>query len=250
MGKILSIDLAYKKVRDFGVCLLEKQRGKHLSVRFVNPARELRLEEPPNAHQCAQAIREYCQRKGIPIVFLDGPQGWKSARNGLKHSRICEKLLNTPGKTGLRGKAKPESYLPFIRFSIDVFTHLVGLSATLLSKRKGAKHPKRFLILESFPRAAWKSLGIIPLPSKKRCRHRPWYLHHRLRRPQELYRFRVKSLPTHDELQALIAGLAGIGILEGNSGGYIAVGSPPKHVDGVTVEGFIVNPRKNSEGAR
>jgi hypothetical protein len=37
MAAILSIDPAYRKASDFGVCLLTERKGKLETVRFVSP---------------------------------------------------------------------------------------------------------------------------------------------------------------------------------------------------------------------
>lgn len=37
MGRILSIDLAYRRVRDIGVCPLEERSGKVVAINFDNP---------------------------------------------------------------------------------------------------------------------------------------------------------------------------------------------------------------------
>ena len=64
-----------------------------------------------------------------------------------------------------------------------------------------------------------------------------------------MYGFRVARLPSHDELQALVAGLAGVAIVAGNPNGYIAEGAPPRKVAGAIVEGLIVNPRIEGKAA-
>ena len=53
-------------------------------------------------------------------MLLDGLQGWKNPANGLKHSRLCERILNTPAKTGILGRVKPVNYTKFVEFSIAV----------------------------------------------------------------------------------------------------------------------------------
>ncbi|MGH6628341.1 MAG: hypothetical protein ACREB3_01260, partial [Burkholderiales bacterium] len=57
------------------------------------------------------------------------------------------------------------------------------------------------------------------------------------------FHFRWEGCLTHDGLQALVAGLAGVAILSGNAARYIAVGVPPKMDNDVVVEGYIVCPR-------
>ncbi len=241
MGKILSIDLAYRRVRDLGICLIEERKGKVASVSFVDPEKELGFEHPPSAEELAEVINNFCHQKKIRVLLLDGPQGWKSQTNGLNHSRICERLLNTPGKTGTRNRAKPKNYLPFIRFSIEVFAHLLRMKGILVQKSLITMPRNGFLLVESFPMSAWRKLCIVPLPAKRKAQQS--HMICRLRLLQRLFGFRAPRMPNHDELQALAAGLAGVAILAGHTDGYIAEGAPPKRVGGVIVEGFIVNPR-------
>ena len=238
MGGVLSIDLAYKKARDFGICLVEARRGQPLKAEFI-PPHEL-INDPPVAGQCARAIFEFCKKHGVRVVLLDGPQGWKDPENPLPHSRHCEKILFTQGKTGTVGRAKPGGFTPFAAFSIGVFAELVRLGGELVSSAV-VKAPKDgLLVMESFPTSAWRKLGIRPLPGKARTKRGD--IHDRLSRLQELLGFRAQREPTHDELQALVAGVAGVAILAGKPSGYCIQGSPPREVDGVIVEGFIVNP--------
>jgi hypothetical protein len=37
---------------------------------------------------------------GAAALLIDGPEAWKDPDNGLQHSRVCERELNTPAKTG------------------------------------------------------------------------------------------------------------------------------------------------------
>jgi hypothetical protein len=131
MGRVLPIDLAYKKARDFGICLIEARRGKPVKAEFIPP--DALINDAPEAGQCARAILEFCKKHRVRVVFL-------------------------------------------------------------------------------------------------------------LFRLQELFRFRADRIPTHDELQALVAGMAGVSILAGKPARYCVQGSPPREVNGVIVEGFIVNP--------
>jgi hypothetical protein len=238
MGRVLSIDLAYKKARDFGICLVEKRKGQPLKAEFISP-REL-INDPPEAGLCARAVFEFCKKHRVRVVLLDGPQGWKDPESPLPHSRHCEKILRTPGKTGTVGRSKPGNYTPFISFSIDVFAELIRLGGELVSSEV-IKVPKDcLLVVESFPTSAWRKLGIGPLPGKAKAKRSD--IRDRLFRLQELLRFHAEREPTHDELQALVAGAAGVAILAGKPSGYCVQGSPPRGVDGVIVEGFIVNP--------
>lgn len=244
MGRVLSIDLAFER-KDIGTCIVEERKGRVVGVRFLS-ATKLKILDRPKPKQFAAAIHTYCQGHGIPIVFLDGPQGWKNPTSNLEY-RCCERILNTPGKTGLKGQGKPRSWPAFARFSISLFTELVRLGANLANKKTLDVHREGLLALESFPTAAWKKLFVLPLPGKKKLS--PSDLEGRLHVLQRLFGFSVERLPNHDELQALIAGLAGVAVLAGDTNGYIVEGDPPMEAGEVTVEGFIVNPRLDQKPA-
>ncbi|PYV11536.1 MAG: hypothetical protein DMG23_04120 [Acidobacteria bacterium] len=89
MGKVLSIDLAYRRAADFGVCTIMEREGRAVRVRFLS-ASELGIADPPDGVQCGRAIRDFCRNESIPLVLIDGPQGWKSRTSTLKHARVCE----------------------------------------------------------------------------------------------------------------------------------------------------------------
>lgn len=238
MGRVLSIDLACRKARDFGACLIEARKGQPLKAEFIR-SHEL-INDPPEAGQCARAIHDYCACHEIAVVFLDGPQGWMHPDSELKDKRRCEKLLNAMAKAGREGQVKPRNFKRFVEFSITVFSELTRRGADLVKDPVVQIPDDRLLAAESFPRSAWKKLGIRPLPGKKkttsseetRC----------LETLQRLFGFQVPKRPTHDELCALVAGLGGVAILAGNANGYIAEGTAPEKVGGIWVEGFIVNP--------
>jgi hypothetical protein len=158
---------------------------------------------------------------------------------------MCEKELKTPAKTGVLGHVKPKNYGPFVQFSVNTFEELANLGASLLLKTAAPIPPGRLLAVESFPMSAWQSLGIKPLPAKRKAgKPGSAEISERFRQLQELFGLRALGHPSHDELQACVSALGGLALLEGNAGGYIAKGSPPKKQDGVIVEGFIVNPRR------
>jgi TPP-dependent pyruvate/acetoin dehydrogenase alpha subunit len=254
VGRVLSIDLAYRRLRDFGICLLEERKGRVVNVRFVdpdqvfNPGKEPALTRPPPAKECATAISAFCGRNKIRVLLLDGPQGWKDPKRKASY-RLCEKLVHTPAKTGVNGQVIPRSYTGFVEFSTQLFLHLVDLGGLLVS-HSAIRPPKRgsFLVAESFPLSAWRKLRVAPLPAKKKATNVD--VQERLHALQNLFGLAVPREPNHDELQALVAGLAGVAILNGDTDGYIAEGARPKKARSTIVEGYIVNPRlKNNLSA-
>jgi hypothetical protein len=153
---------------------------------------------------------------------------------------VCEKLLNAPAKTGAFGQVKPAAYTQFVEFSINVFAGLISRGATLATNPIIEPTPNGLLALESLPLSAWRKLKIAPLPAKSK--HIPFDCETRFDELGRSFGLTCKLHPSHDELQALVAGLAGIAIVARKRAGYIAEGIPPFQREGHWVEGFIVNP--------
>lgn len=240
---VLSIDLAHKSDSDIGVCALEP-RPSDIAVAPIRLS-TLGLKGRPTVDALAKGISSLADQLGASLIIIDGPQGWKSPDNGLLHSRVCERELATQGKTGLPGFTKPSNYAPFIAFAIDFFDHLAELGGPRLTRARPIGSSNR-IALESFPTAAWRSLGVRPLPGKARTpasevRSKLDELrsHFPLSTPDDL---------THDELQALVAGLAGVAAESDDAHGYAVSGIAPFVLDGSWREGFIVNPTLEAAG--
>ena len=95
--------------------------------------------------------------------------------------------------------------------------------------------------IESLPLSTWRTLGIPSLPAKRRAR--PEHITASLTAIENLFPVQVERTPSHDELQALVAGLAGLAVERGDPHGYVAAGIEPRYADGTWREGYIVNPR-------
>jgi hypothetical protein len=234
---ILSVDLAYKTYSDVGLVVLDKE-GRNIRCTAI----KIPLEGDPLPRRLAEVIDDQSHKRGIEIVLLDGPQGWKAENNGLLHSRVCERELNTPAKTGLPETVKPANYRPFVVFSIAVFESL----ATLGWDRLSTIHPVRRnkTVIESFPLSAcplsaWRSLALSPLPAKSKTK--PGDITSRLASLEEVVPLSISGTPTHDELQAIVSGLAGLAFECGESQNCALAGIPPSFEDGHWREWFIVN---------
>lgn len=239
LGTVVSADLAYKRYIDVGIAVLSADRRGALQVRFAKAA-SLGLTGTPDPERLGRALASLCGDTHASILLLDGPQGWKDPCNGLEHCRICEKQLNTPAKTGLPGRVKPANYAPFVHFSIRVFDELLRCGAHLLSSDGFESGHAGLLVLESFPHSAWRGIGIDPLPGKRTSRTH--HINDRCRRLRDLYSLEVAGDPSHDELQALVAGLAGIAYQQQEGDSFQVIGIAPRIVDGVRREGFIMSP--------
>ena len=173
-------------------------------------------------------------------VELDGPQAWKSSHSDLKHARMSERQLNTPAKTGLPGMVKPGTYRPFAEFCLDVYDALCRRGWRRLETSEQPSATQSRVLVESYPHAAWKALGIKPLPSKRRARVSD--LAEAFAALRALMPIVVNRPPNHDQMQAIVGGLPGLALEERNSAGARIVGTPPRREEGHWREGFIVLP--------
>jgi hypothetical protein len=195
---------------------------------------------PVDAEILAGRINHLCTTRDIRIILLDGPQAWKSRSNGLEHSRVSERQLNTPAKTGLPGMVKPLTYRPFAEFCLDVYDALCRRGWRRLQTMPQPGSPQERVLVESYPHAAWKSLGLKPLVSKRRAKVSDLAeAFHALRSVMPIT---VDRPPNHDQLQAIVGGLAGLALEDRNTTATRIVGTPPHREDGHWREGFIVLP--------
>jgi hypothetical protein len=248
---ILSVDLAFRRWSDVGIVVLEAVRGRR-DVRALPgtpEADEERIdcelvawndEGPVEAEVLAGRLNHLCGVRGIRVLMLDGPQAWKSRSNGLEHARVSERQLNTAAKTGLPGMVKPATYRRFAEFCVDVYDALCrrGWKRLASSERPG-EGPERVLV-ESYPYAAWKALGIRPLPSKRRSRVSD--LAESMLALQAVMSLTVNRPPNHDQLQAIVGGLPGLALEARDAAAVRIVGSAPRREDGQWREGYIVLP--------
>jgi len=235
MTKILSVDLAYKRYTDIGVVLLERPRERCAATR-LNLFDDLAGTQPEAAALAAKLV-EAAEAQGASAIALDGPQAWKAPENGLAHQRICERAFATPGKTGLPGQCKPRPYLPFIAFSITVFDALAARGWSRLGCPDARQ--EKFTI-EVFPTAAWKGLGLRALPGKAASTAETV----QAKLAELRARLDCQVTPprlSHDELQALVGGLAVLDYVDGRMERVRWAGQAPCLLDGHWREGWIFN---------
>jgi hypothetical protein len=229
--RVLAVDLASSRARDLGIVVLQSNRSGLPKAIPEDPA-ALSLKEPLSALELAQALFYLSAGWSCNAIALDGPQAWKDPGNNLLHSRLCDRAVNAPAKIGLPGEVKPRTYLAFSSFSIRVFDYLDRLGRPRLSSRERPIDRA----MEIFPLAAWRSLGLKPLPAKSKCSAAD--LEQRWR---DLCAFvEVPFHPTHDQLQAVVAGLGALRLTEG--GPAKMEGQGPFLLDGEWREGWIVLP--------
>jgi hypothetical protein len=253
---VLSVDLAYRRWSDLGLVILEQGKAAQAGSGTVLPVScEIVSADtqwgasgldgasdrgPIDAEILAGRLNHLANVRGIRLMILDGPQAWKSKSNGLVYARVSEGELNTAAKTGLPGVVKPVTYRPFAEFCIDVWDALCRRGWRRLSTRERAGTPKERLLVESYPNAAWKSLGLKPLCAKRRARVSD--LAAACAALKTVVPFTADRAPNHDQLQAIVGGLPGLALVERNAGEVRIVGKPPRREDGQWREGFIVLP--------
>jgi hypothetical protein len=155
--------------------------------------------------------------------------------------RLCERVLNTPAKTGLIGYVKPSSSLRFIAFSINLFHSLrVDFGWHLLTE-DWAKRKNRRWIVEGFPTSAWKTMGLKSLPSKTKSSKKD--LKHWQVELHIITDFELNDPLSHDELQAAALLPAGVAIAQKRPDDVVLCGMDPVITrDGDVLEGWIANP--------
>lgn len=250
---VLSVDLAFRHWSDLGIVVLQRitplahDAGSHPVPDLSPDASEIRCEivswnEPGHvdANILAGRLNHLCNLRGIRVLMLDGPQAWKSKTNGLEHARVSERQLNTAAKTGLPGMVKPVTYRAFAEFCVDVYDGLCRRGWRRLDTRERPTSPPERVLVESYPHAAWKALGIKPLPARRRARVSD--LAEAFAALRTVMPLSVSRPPNHDQLQAIVGGLPGLALEERNASGAQIVGKSPRREDGHWREGFIVLP--------
>jgi len=194
---------------------------------------------PVDAEVLAGRLNHLSNTRGIRAIVLNGPQAWKSSANGLEHARVSERQLHT-AKTGLPGVVAPRTWRAFAEFCMDVYDGLCRRGWRRLSTEGRAATLEDRVLIESCPHAAWKSLGLKPLRSKRRARVSD--LAEAYAALNALAPLSCNRPPNHDQLQAIVGGLPGLAIAEHNIAAVRIVGNPPRREQGHWREGFIVLP--------
>jgi hypothetical protein len=242
---IMSVDLAFRSWTDLGLVVLEGAgNNAPIQCEIVNWDDGGNGPGPVQADVLAGRLNHFCNVRGIRVLMLDGPQAWKSRTNGHAHARTSERLLNTAAKTGLPGMVKPITYRGFAEFCVDVYDALCRRGWRRLDTTAAPGDGTERVLVESYPCAAWKALGLKPLPSKRRARVSD--LAEAFAALNALVPLKVSRPPNHDQLQAIVGGLPGIALEARNYDGARIVGTAPRREDGQWREGFIVLPVRPS----
>lgn len=241
---VLSVNLAYGRWADVGLAVLE--RGEEPGAPVACEIVQWDEPEAVTAEVLAGRLSHFCGVRGIRVLLLDGPQAWKSRESRLT-ARASERQLNTVAKTGTPGVVKPITSRRYAEFCVDVFDALGRRGWRRLETRGLPSAGPERVVVESYPHAAWKALGIQPLPSKRRARVID--LAAAYAALQAVVPFTTNRPPNHDQLQAIVGGLAGLALEASDTHGARIVGRPPTREDGHWREGFIVVPERPRTGA-
>ncbi|MGB6727250.1 MAG: hypothetical protein WBE74_15275 [Terracidiphilus sp.] len=263
---ILSVDLAHRNWSDLGIVILDRVKSytalvdaygvsvkpgtvKCEMIRFtaaginsdLNPFAIAPLSiNPIEADVLAGQLSHLSNARGIRAIVLNGPQAWKSDANGLDFARVSERQLNTSAKTGLPGVVMPRTYRAFAEFCMDVYDGLCRRGWRRLSTQGQVAELEDRVLIESCPHAAWKSLGLKPLCSKRRARVSD--LAEAYAALNSVVPISCNRPPNHDQLQAIVSGLPGLAIAERDIAAVRFVGNAPRREEGHWREGFILLP--------
>jgi len=227
---VLSVDLACRSWSDLGVVLLE-QKGPQIVCDII------RWNEPysPPVVELALRLNQICVERGAGVLMLDGPQAWKSE----EASRAD--LSEPSGSSGIA-----DSYERFVGYCLALYDALgrLGWQRLAAQERSGKSRKTQKLLVESYPHAAWNSLGIAPLPARKVCRVS--HLAEAYASLTALLPITSSQPPNHNQMQAIVGGLPGLAIEDRKRPGLRAapgtVGWFPKWQDEQWRQGFHVQP--------
>ena len=229
---VLSVDLAHSSYQNNGLVALTAV-GESIEADLLT----IPLHGSPDPAALASFLATIATQRGARLIFLDGPQGWRDPSRDVSELRVCERKLAAPAKTGLPENVKPATYKPFVVFCIHVFDELQARGWSRLDSPEDINSTPVRIAVESFPLAAWRTLKIPSLPAKKKAR--PNDIHARLEDLQRFVSIKTSRDPSHDELQAIVGGLAGFP----DHFEVRAEGVAPSLIGGYWREGFIISPR-------
>jgi predicted nuclease with RNAse H fold len=239
MSAVLSIDLASRSYRGVGICIL-RYNGNCIEAEVFRQHWKY-AGSKPECTRLADHVAELATTHRVRVIMIDGPQAWKDPANESDHWRICEQQVRTQGKTGLPGHTKPSTFVFFAAFSIALFDRLTEHGWERL-KDASMLETSRYCAVETYPTAAWRALGMRPLPSKSKTDTHIVGLKLVELASKVSIAVRGDVLVTHDELQAIVGGLAGIAA-EGHPELDVRLfGVPPFKRQEQWFEGYIALP--------
>ncbi len=120
---VLSIDLALISYRDVGAALVQSAPSGERTARVIRLTQGGR----PTTDALVGWMEQVAEREQVRCRAIDGPLGWRGPDTDSPHSRLSERAVRAPGKTGLPPDGvKPRTYLEFSRLSIAIFERLTA----------------------------------------------------------------------------------------------------------------------------
>jgi len=160
---VVSVDLAYKRFADIGVATLEQQANGTVCCTFISLG-----QGAPTLEILAERIDRICADRAAKVMLLDGPQAGSHPAMVLSTRASASGSSTRRRKTGEPGVVKPANYARFVTFSVAVYDALTRLGWHRFDAAPAV--PGNRLLIESFPPSAWRSLGLAPLPAKRKTR--------------------------------------------------------------------------------
>ena len=237
---VLSVDLVdSREYGDVGVVAL-RTSDSAIGVAPIG-LQSVGLEGEPEVEDLATFLVSLAEELNASCILIDGPQGWKAPDDGLEHSRRCEHELSTHLRTGLPGTTQPLEKQGFAEFCVQLFDELSTLMYPRLSTT--GDWPTRVSV-ESCPTSAWHSLGIAALPSALEASSED--VHEQVKALQSCFPLDLRGVLSAAEVQAAVAGMAGVALERRNLAGLAFAGVEPMLVDGSWREGYILNPTREA----
>jgi hypothetical protein len=247
---VLGVDLASARWADVGTALVWWNAAS-VVTRVAPGTIRWPAHLPVSADALAGAIHDCAVREGVAAVALDGPHAWRDPARGADGpgvGRLAEFAVRAQCKTGVYPRTFPGTQQAWTRLSIAVFDALLAREAVRLATPEDPRASRAsragagYLLLESFPTAIWRAAGLTPLPAKSR---RPdvaaFYA-----RLADAFALPAADVVSHDDLQAIVAALAGVGVAGGPvaARAHGAAHREVPHADGAhRVEGWIWDAR-------
>ncbi len=234
------MDLACADYRDIGVALVTYTEECLTARAFDVP-----LQGRPAVQPLTDWLQEQAIEHGATCLCIDGPLGWKAPDTESLHCRLSERAVRAPGKTGLPPDGvKPRSYLAFTTFSIAVFEALRASGAWALP---GEPHAAAGAGTMTDAPADDKPVDIAPLMAKGRASDRDVQDGaQRLTTHAGLRLQGLEGVRTHDQLQAVVGGIAGAWWAAGEKSRVHLAGAAPFLLDGSWREGYIMIPASSA----
>ena len=245
---VLGIDLASARWTFNGSALVHFHAESRVFTRVISGAIAWPESQAPltplTPQALAGAIHAFALREHVRAVALDGPHAWRNPLTAAHEpgvGRRCEYLCRTQGKTGVYPRTYPGNQFAWINFCVQVFDALLaqpGVRMADAPSGEAAPAGDGYVVLECFPTSLWRASRLAPLPAKgKKPDVRTYY-----QALAAAYALPPVLVTSHDDLQAIVAALAGVGA----TGGPVQArprGVPcwmAEHPDGLRrVEGFI-----------